>query len=576
MKVNSWRDDSFMDRLHYFLKEKGDLDCQEMIPVKKNVFKVYAESQWWIVKCYHSHAIKIWSLFLQIEDQKNFVSFVPFPNGERWIKDSLGQYWCLSPFIEGRKLNYTYHEDRLAAINLLQDFHDTAKGLPIKQTKTKPFLQKSTERYRRFLRTKDIFTQHQATLFYQNIVKQTRDILERMEKLKWRKIEEKANRKRFIIHGDNAGHNFIRNQDGIYLFDFDLIQYAPYEYEWIQLAQRFLFEGLDQFEDLFQYPVFQSFKGQSYFYYGTIFPSDLFREWLHFLRKNPSQAQVSSYLQKFQQQWHQRQKFFELATKYGKINHYSIKERNQDMKKQVEHLTQWLQNQVKEAGVNGLLVGISGGIDSAVVAHLIKRAFPDDSLGVIMPCKSHSDDQKAAEKVVESSGIKSMTIDLTETHEVLFSTVQSQLNEANEWNEAQDRLADANLRARLRMSTLYTLATNYGYLVTGTDNAAEWYTGYFTKFGDGGVDLVPLLHFTKGEVRELAKELGVPDEIIHKAPSAGLWEGQTDENEMGTTYAKIDQYIQGEPVPEQDRNTIENMHKRTAHKRELPKSPPKF
>ncbi|WP_093135479.1 NAD(+) synthase [Salinibacillus kushneri] len=246
------------------------------------------------------------------------------------------------------------------------------------------------------------------------------------------------------------------------------------------------------------------------------------------------------------------------------------------MKNQIDQLTKWLQDQVKESGVNGLLVGISGGIDSAVVAHLIKRAFPNDSLGVIMPCKSNPDDKKFAEMVVESSGIKSIKVDLTESHEVLYSTIQNQLKEQNELNESKARLADANLRARLRMSTLYTMATNYGYLVTGTDNAAEWYTGYFTKFGDGGVDLVPLLHFTKGEVRELAKELGVPDEIINKAPSAGLWEGQTDEHEMGTTYDNIDKYIRGESVPEEDKNIIENMHERTAHKRELPKSPPKF
>ena len=118
---------------------------------------------------------------------------------------------------------------------------------------------------------------------------------------------------------------------------------------------------------------------------------------------------------------------------------------------------------------------------------------------------------------------------------------------------AQEVLADANLRARLRMSTLYSVGTNYKYLVVGTDNAAEWYTGYFTKYGDGGVDLVPLVHFTKGEVRDLARELGVPNEIIEKKPSAGLWEGQTDENEMGTSYEMIDKHIKGEDIPEKDR-----------------------
>ncbi|MFP3360427.1 NAD(+) synthase, partial [Planococcus sp. SIMBA_143] len=90
------------------------------------------------------------------------------------------------------------------------------------------------------------------------------------------------------------------------------------------------------------------------------------------------------------------------------------------------------------------------------------------------------------------------------------------------------------LRARLRMSTLYALATNYNYMVVGTDNAAEWYTGYFTKYGDGGADILPLVEFTKQEVRDLASYLGVPSHIVKKKPSADLWEGQTDEDEMGT------------------------------------------
>jgi NAD+ synthase len=126
------------------------------------------------------------------------------------------------------------------------------------------------------------------------------------------------------------------------------------------------------------------------------------------------------------------------------------------------------------------------------------------------------------------------------------------------------------------MTTLYAVANNFGYLVVGTDNAAEWHTGYFTKYGDDGVDLVPLVHFTKGEVREMTKVLGVPDEVLHKTPSAGLWEGQTDENEMGITYNMIDKYLKGEEVPEKDRLIIERLHARSEHKRQLAAAPPKF
>lgn len=239
-------------------------------------------------------------------------------------------------------------------------------------------------------------------------------------------------------------------------------------------------------------------------------------------------------------------------------------------------LVQWLQQKVKEAGMNGLIVGVSGGIDSAVVAHLIKRAFPNDSLGVIMPIKSNPQDAKDALSVVESCGLKHFTIDVTETHNTLFSNIEGQLKEAGDWKEERGKLGDANTRARLRMTTLYAVANNYGYLVVGTDNAAEWHTGYFTKYGDGGVDLVPLVHFTKGEVREMAKVLGVPDSVIYKAPSAGLWEGQTDENEMGTTYDMIDRFLKGEEIPEQDQKIIDRLHAISEHKRNMAAAPPKF
>lgn len=237
------------------------------------------------------------------------------------------------------------------------------------------------------------------------------------------------------------------------------------------------------------------------------------------------------------------------------------------MEKTVDDIVQWLQQQVKNAGVNGLILGVSGGLDSAVVAHLIKRAAPENSLGVIMPIKTKSTDLSDAEMVVDSCGINEMTIDLTDTHQAMYSTIQTLLKEKSQLNEKNDQLAGANLRARLRMSTLYTLATNYNYLVVGTDNASEWYTGYFTKYGDGGVDLQPIIDFTKQEVREMASYLGVPDEVVHKKPSADLWEGQTDEQEMGTTYDKIDAYLEGENIPEADKVIIELMHQKTAHKR---------
>src|SRR5690625_1116661 len=240
------------------------------------------------------------------------------------------------------------------------------------------------------------------------------------------------------------------------------------------------------------------------------------------------------------------------------------------MKKVIDDVVTWLAAKVKETGVKGLVVGVSGGLDSAVVAHLIQKAAPDASLGVIMPLNTKEQDIAHARKVINSSDIKSMMIDLTDTHQLMFKQVKEGIKD--EFDESHGQLADANLRARLRMSTLYTIATNYNYLVVGTDNASEYFTGYFTKYGDGGVDIQPIIDFTKAEVREMATVLGVPDEVVQKKPSADLWVGQTDEDEMGTTYDKIDAYIQGEEIPEKDKEIIEKMHKKSMHKRvPLPK-----
>lgn len=243
------------------------------------------------------------------------------------------------------------------------------------------------------------------------------------------------------------------------------------------------------------------------------------------------------------------------------------------MEQKIEYLVSWLKERKEAANASGLVVGVSGGIDSAVVTYLIKKAFPENSMAVILPCKSNDNDKKDALSVIDGCGIKHLEINLTETHKTLFSEVEKQIKENDTFNENNSKLNDANLRARLRMSTLYAVAGNYGYLVVGTDNAAEWHTGYFTKYGDGGVDLVPLVHLTKTEVREMAKVLGVPDEVINKAPSAGLWDGQTDENEMGTTYNMIDKHLKGEEIPEKDLEIINILHNRSEHKRNLAAAP---
>ncbi len=237
----------------------------------------------------------------------------------------------------------------------------------------------------------------------------------------------------------------------------------------------------------------------------------------------------------------------------------------------------WLREKVKQSGTKGLIVGISGGIDSALVSFLIKKAFPEDSMGIIMPCKSNPKDREDALDVVQACGIKHIEVELTQVHDSLFQTVTRALGEELLKGAGHNlRLSDANLRARLRMSTLYSVANALNYLVVGTDNAAEVYTGYFTKYGDGGVDILPITHLKKRDVYAWSRHLGVPQSVLDRPPSAGLWEGQTDELEMGTSYTMVDSLLEGKEIPERDREIIERLHKRSEHKRRMPDGPPVF
>jgi len=237
----------------------------------------------------------------------------------------------------------------------------------------------------------------------------------------------------------------------------------------------------------------------------------------------------------------------------------------------IEKTVEWIRDKVHEANAKGLIVGLSGGVDSSVVAVLIKKAFDENSIGVIIPIHSRLSDQEDGEKIAKSIGLNYYIVDLSEEQTKIRNKVLENLAEPINWQGA-----DSNLRARLRMSTLYTFANALNYLVVGTDNAAELLTGYFTKYGDGGVDILPLARLTKKEVYEWGKYLGLPASVLEKEPSAGLWEGQTDEKEMGVTYNSIDDYIEGKEIPKEDREIIERLSRISEHKRKSPPMPPEF
>jgi NAD+ synthase len=225
-----------------------------------------------------------------------------------------------------------------------------------------------------------------------------------------------------------------------------------------------------------------------------------------------------------------------------------------------ERIASWIKEQVVAAGAKGCVVGLSGGVDSAVVALLCKQAFPDDTLALILPCHSQEADVEAARDLAQRFNIKHAGVELSRTFDSLYAAL-----EGREYKGEND-LCAANLKPRLRMAALYYHANKLNYLVVGTGNKSELIMGYFTKYGDGGVDLLPLGDLTKTEVRTLAKELGVPAEIINKAPSAGLWPGQTDEGEMGITYAELDKILAGKGGDKQKILLVERRKRAGEHK----------
>jgi NAD+ synthase len=229
-----------------------------------------------------------------------------------------------------------------------------------------------------------------------------------------------------------------------------------------------------------------------------------------------------------------------------------------------DQIVSWLQDKLVEAHASGFVVGLSGGIDSATTAALCKRAGTT-VLALWMPCESSAEDEQFARMAAESLDLDLMTVDLCPSYNAFLQELP-----------AGNQMARANLKPRLRMATLYYVAQSRNCLVAGTGNRAELMVGFFTKYGDGGVDLEPLGELYKHEVRALASALGLPRAIIERTPSPGLWPGQTDEGEMGITYAEIDAILAAwnagntPDLPADRIAKVQGMVARTAHKRALP------
>jgi NAD+ synthase len=234
-----------------------------------------------------------------------------------------------------------------------------------------------------------------------------------------------------------------------------------------------------------------------------------------------------------------------------------MRDYNAETSKRVEFIRKIL----SDSGTFGIVYGNSGGKDATLVGILCKMAC-DNTVGLIMPAGSNQNygsDTDDANKTALQFNIETRTVDL----KAAFEAMKSAIGQAAELTDA----TITNIAPRLRMTTLYAVAQSEGRLVAGTGNKSEAYMGYFTKWGDGAHDFNPISDLTVTEIYEFLAHLGASESIINKAPSAGLFDGQTDEGEMGITYKAIDEFILTGVATDEDKAIIERYHRISEHKR---------
>ena len=245
-----------------------------------------------------------------------------------------------------------------------------------------------------------------------------------------------------------------------------------------------------------------------------------------------------------------------------------------------EHLTSFIRDQVDAAGADGAVLGLSGGIDSTLTASLAVEALGADRVhGLVLPAKVSADDQMSdAERVAESLEISFDVIEIEPVIDVLLDAYPE---------ATDDHVAVGNARARVRAVVNYLVANHENRLVLGTGNRSEAAVGYFTKYGDGAVDCHPIGNLYKAQVRQLARHLGVPDDLVEQTPTAELWADQTDEDELGMDYDTLDSilavHVDGPlsvaatcrllEVDEETVTTVRGMYDASAHKRTVPPAP---
>ncbi len=244
-----------------------------------------------------------------------------------------------------------------------------------------------------------------------------------------------------------------------------------------------------------------------------------------------------------------------------------------DVKKETNNIINFIKNYYKENNLKGVVLGISGGKDSAIVAALFSEAIgPENVLGVTLPCHSEKTDKSDAIKVAEKYGFELINLDLTN----VFDEFQNEVYKLGNFTEKELKNSTINLKPRLRMSSVYYLAALYSelkggtYIVAGTSNKCELFVGYFTKGGDSTHDISVINDYTVDEVIKIGEYLEVPNEVLYKTPSDGL-SNQTDEDKLGVKYKDIAKYMNNEELDEETKKKIEKLHKNASHKFNIPR-----
>jgi NAD+ synthase len=246
-----------------------------------------------------------------------------------------------------------------------------------------------------------------------------------------------------------------------------------------------------------------------------------------------------------------------------------------DADQEIRRRVDFLKETVKNANAGGLLIAISGGLDSAVVAGLCQKATdelsseigkPYMTVGVLQPYGEQSDIEDSRSVVRAFSMTHAVEMNIQEAVDEI--TLESEYALKNiGFSRHLSRGGKGNIKARTRMVMQYALAFDLGLIVVGTDHASETITGFYTKWGDGAVDVNPLSSLNKRQVRQLGERLGVPQPILDKVPTAGLWDGQTDEGELGITYDQNSDYLEGKDIDPMAKEKLESQYIKTEHKR---------